>query len=195
MPVSIGFLQYTSDYFPWYDHPYVWNKSGTLVCIDWGDSLYIIDSNGKQLQHISINHEIIDIRFSLDEELLFVFSKDGSITRYRISDGECVGEIQLSDYRTFKVTFFDAMNWEMTYLNENCLLIITSQQSFLLDISGIELQMKAVIDHCIAYDAQHDRFVVADLDGPSYELGTIPRYTLDELILKGNAVLGSNSQH
>ena len=188
--VPIDFLEYTSDYFPWYDHPYTWNRSSTLVCIDWGDCLYIIDSDGKQLQQISINREIIDVRFSPDGQMLFVFSKDGSITRYRISDGACAGEIRLSDYQTFSVSFFDAMDWKMTYLNENCLLIITNKQSFLLDISGTELQMKAVVDHCIAYDAQHNQFVVADLDGYSCELGTIPWYTLEELVQKGNAVLG-----
>lgn len=190
MTVPMNFLQYSSDYFSWYDHPYVWNQSGTLVCIDWGESLYIVDSDGKLQQHIDINHEIIDIRFSLDEQSFFVFSKDGSVSRYQIYDGECKGKIRLSDHQTLNVAFFDAMNWKMTYLNENCLLIITDNQSFLLDISGAELKMRAVIDHCIAYDSRNDQFIVADMDGTSYELGTIPRYSLEELIQKGNAVLG-----
>ena len=68
--------------------------------------------------------------------------------------------------------------------------MITGYEGFLLDIAGGNIKILATIDHCIGYDPEKDSFITADMETNPRQMGLLPRYSLDELIQKGNAVLG-----
>ena len=105
-------------------------------------------------------------------------------------DGKVQGSVDLKKVNTLSLfrASSDTLKWE--YLDEESLLVITDYEGFLLDLSGKDIKILATIDHCIGFDPEKDSFITADMETVPRELGLIPRYSLDKLIQKGNAVLG-----
>lgn len=170
----------------------IWNRSGTQLAFDWGNTIYVLGSDGKQVCSIPVDEQLCGIRFAPDEQSLFITLANNIITRYSLPDGSRLASILLDDYNTLTLskTYAPDLAWE--YIDETTLAVYSDYECFLLDISGDSIKVKATVDHCIAFDAAADRFLTADMEHIEQEIGSIPRYTLEDLIRKGNLAVGKS---
>lgn len=63
-----------------------------------------------------------------------------------------------------------------------------------MDISEENLEMKAIIDQCIGYDPDNDRFIAVETNsysGKNTTIGSFQRNTVEDLIQKANAMLNN----
>lgn len=174
----------------WYLGPHFWNADGTRLFLLCGNSVSILGRDGQPERSIPVTGETANIWLSPDETSLFHYSKDNILTRYRVSDGMCLGSAAMNDYSVFGLSsaYKDNLSWE--FIDENTLAVYTSREGFLLELSGETVKVKNTIEQCVGYDASHDRFLTFD----GQELGSFPHYTLAQLIDKGNRLLGNPVQ-
>lgn len=166
----------------WYNRPHFWNADGSKLFLLSGNSVSILSRDGQPERSIPVTGETANIWLSPDETSLFHYSGDNILTRYRVSDGMCLGSVALSDASK------DNLSWK--FIDESSLAVFTKNEGFLLELSGETVTVKAAIEQCFDYDALHDRFLTFD----GYELGSFPHYTLAELIGRGNRLLGNAVQ-
>lgn len=164
----------------WYLDPHFWNADGSKFFLLSGNSVFILGKNGQLVRSIPVTGETVNIWLSPDETTLFHYSGDNILSRYRVSDGRCLGSAELSDASK------DKLSWE--FIDASILAVFAKNEAFLLALSGETMAVQGAIAGCFAYDALHDRFLTFD----GYELGCFPHYTLTELIDKGNSLLGNS---
>jgi len=174
----------------WSTEMYVQSPAGKQTACYIGEEIIVRDLNGEVLCLIPANDHLLGLQFTPDEKSLLLYSEDYQVTRYCAADGVLQDRIILSNYN--ELSLFGSVRsnepkWE--WIDKNTMIVFAGNEGFLLDISGDSIKMKATIDYCIGYDAQQDLFILADMELPPYEIGVIRRYSLDELIREGNAVL------
>lgn len=163
----------------WYLGPHFWNADGSKFFLLSGNSVFILSRDGQLQRSIPVTGETVNIWLSPDETTLFHYSGDNILSRYRVSDGMCLGSVALSDASK------DNLSW--AFIDGTTLAVFTRSEGFLLELSGETITVKAAIVGCFDYDALHDRFLTFD----GYDLGSFPHYTLAQLIDKGNRLLGN----
>lgn len=163
----------------WYLDPHFWNADGSKFFLLSGNSVFILSRDGQLQRSIPVTGETVNIWLSPDETTLFHYSGDNILSRYRVSDGMCLGSVALSDASK------DNLSW--AFIDGTTLAVFTRSEGFLLELSGETITVKAAIAGCFDYDALHDRFLTFD----GYDLGSFPHYTLAQLIDKGNRLLGN----
>lgn len=164
-------------------------ESGAYSARHDGGNVIVQDRNGSVIQSIPADGNLAGIKFTPDENSLLLYSQDNVITRYS-AEGKIQGSVDLKKLNTLSLFSAEAGRLKWEYLDEETLLVITGYEGFLLDIAGGNIKILATIDHCIGYDPEKDSFITADMETNPRQMGLLPRYSLDELIQKGNAVLG-----
>ena len=75
--------------------------------------------------------------------------------------------------------------WEWTV--EGRLLCYSNDETFLLDVSGGDIQVVTVIPSCIAYDPYQNRYLVLD---SYYGIGQLNCLSVEEMIARGQKLIG-----
>lgn len=180
----------------WKPDRHLWNRAGDQAVFFYGNTLYIADSEGGLIWSIPTEETIAAMAYTPDESCLLVVLDSGILMKYHIADKRCVTWLDLSDYMdTYSSIRADYWNWE--FLDDDTLLAAANGTGFLMDISGEQLTMKAVIDQCIGYDPWGDRFLVAETysySGKGTTVGSFPRYTLEDLIRAASEILSRQAQ-
>jgi hypothetical protein len=177
---------------------YDWNDSGDRLIFGFGSQAYLADKDGNLLYSISTEDTIATTMFSPDGKYVYLLGEEGRILKCDVSDGRCTDEICLRDYCTADgilrgnlILSVDRLQW--TFIGESELLIYDwSNGGFLLEISGEEIRMKAVLPKCCGYDPELDQFLVSDsyyLWGELSSLGVFHRYSQEDLIQKAQKIL------
>lgn len=191
IPVSIHLKDGVDMYESWVGSCHQWNKSETQVMLCYDDYIMIVDIEGQIVCNIPITDKIAVAQFSPNEHYLLTVSQKGVLSKYRISDSTRVESINLTEHDAH-LSSIDEDDWTWKFLDENTLLGISGTAGYLVDISQNSLIMKATIEQCVGYDSHSDRFVVAGGDsnaGINVAIGSFPRYTVEDLIRKANAIL------
>lgn len=165
-----------------------WSPSGALLCVALGKQCALMTPEGIPVDTIDLNTPVADIRF-LGEEDLLIIGEDSTLTRWQkgITGGK---QLDLQVYQALSLFPQQAKGWRLMFVEESNALLITNNQAFLLALADGDLKVEAVIEHCIGFDSRGNRFLTADTEYPPHQIGTIPRYTIQELILLGNQALG-----
>ena len=109
---------------------------------------------------------------------------NGLLELYHLPRGEKRASCDLSQYSVSLDT--PTINrWEWTV--EGRLLCYSKYEAFLLDISGEEIHVAAVIPSCIAYDPYQNRYLVLD---SYYGIGQLNCLPVEEMIARGQKLLG-----
>ena len=165
-------------------------ESGTYKASYDSGNVIVRNADGTTLQSIPAASNLAGIKFTPDEQDLLLYSQDNVITRCSVDGGNVQGSVDLKKINTLSLFSVEADKLKWGFLDEETLLVISDYEGFLLDITGDEISILATIDHCIGYDPEKDSFITADMETNPRQMGLLPRYSLDELIKKGNAVLG-----
>lgn len=167
-----------------------WSTSGAVAAFAYGKTVYLVDSEGQLIHAIYTGDEIAGIHFASDEDSVYLISHHAQITKCRLSDGVCLTEIQPEKYRRGSIGAIDQEKLRWKYLNDSTLIIFTGDDAFLLDIAGEELKMKAAVSNCFAYNPWENRLIVSNKEGfITTSIGSLPYYSLDELIQQANKLL------
>lgn len=178
------------DLLQWEQYCYQWSTDGTRAVIGYGEYVYMIGAEGDLIFRAPAAGYYPVARFLPDGESLLVLTEDLVLSQYRISDGACLTSINLRDYKDTTVKSADAV--ELIGIDETTAALFNGYDGFLLDTSGENVKIKAVLDQCVAYDAETDCFLAAESRsyyGRPAAVGTFRRYSLEELIQKANAIL------
>lgn len=178
-----------SPYGVWKKDCYQWNNSGTQAVLGCNDSILVVNLSGEVLCNIPIQEEIISVTFAPDESFLLAAYRNGRLSKYRIADTEQCATINLADYCNTNYV----MQWSWYFTEDSDLIVTIDSDAFLLDTSQDEIKLKAVIDNCYGYDVSADRFVIKEISSytgrSATTMGSFPRYTVQDLIKKANAML------
>ena len=178
-------------YSVWEKDCYQWNKSGTQAALGCDNCIVVVDLHGETLCNISVQEEIISVTFAPDEAFLLAAYRNGRLSKYRIADSEQCATINLADYCNTNYV----MRWSWHFPEDSNLIVTADSDAFILDISQAEIKLKSVIDNCYGYDASADRFVIKEISSytgrSAVTMGSFPRYTVQDLIKKANAVLNN----
>lgn len=171
----------------------IWD--GTAASEGWrasfdGGRILIQDSSGTEVCTVSSESQLVAMAFTPDETGLLAYGQGNVLTRYDVRTGEVLAVIDLKEHNSFSLMSATPDGVSLEFPDAQTLLAVTKQEGFLLDLFGGDLKLRATVDHCIGYTPETDAFLVADMETLPCELGCIPRYSLDELICKGNHVLG-----
>ena len=191
IPVSIQLQGGGDMYKSWVGGCHQWNASETQAMLCYNDHITIVDIEGQTVCDIPVTDQTVSAQFSPDECYLLTVTQKGVLSMYRISDAAKVASINLTDYDA-ELSSIDEETWVWEFLDENTLLGVGGTTGYLVNISQESLVMKATIDQCVGYDSHSDRFVVAGGDsnaGINVAIGSFPRYTVEDLIRKANAIL------
>lgn len=169
------------------DVQFSWNADSSLLWIAWGRTCMTMTSGGETLATRCLDSDVVAL-WPLEEQESLILDENGRLTWY-VSDTEIQSQLLLPDYQTMLYSSYEAKTWNVCAMGGNCVLLIGSKEGFLLELSQEGMKMKAVIDHCIGYDRQAQRFVVADV----CQVGSLPVYTLEEMIHLGNGRLGKEA--
>lgn len=166
-----------------------WNADGSLLWIAWGKTCMALTPAGEELTALCLDSDVAALWLLENQELL-ILVENGTLTWY-VPDTGMQSRLMLPDYQTMLYAQYEAETWGVCAMEENGILLMGSKEAFLLERSEDGLKMKAVIDHCIGYDRLTQRFVVADVQYADCQVGSLPVYTLEEMIDMGNCMLGT----
>lgn len=179
----------------WKKGSYLWNGSRSMAVFGYGGHIYAADEDGALV--FSLPEGGVDIQFSPDGNTLLLLSEDGVISQYRVSDGACLGSIDLREHLDISGAFYpEYIEWEIIDESTFAMFDISGKLGILLDLSGESLKLKAVLDRCIGYDPRTDRFLAAEpstLDSQTTTIGSFQRYSLEMLIEKANKILSTHT--
>lgn len=170
-----------------YNISFYWNGHTGELVISFGDSLYVMDQTGSLLftvQGDSGDVKTKGVHFLPDGVTMAVSFDNGILELYQLSRGEKLASCDLRKYSVSLDT--PTINrWEWT--TEGRLLCYSRYEAFLLDVSGVDIQVVAVIPSCIAYDPYQNRYLVLDSD---YGIGQLNCLSVEEMIARGQKILG-----
>lgn len=168
-----------------------WNADGSLLWLSWGKTCMALTPTGEKLATLCLDSDVAAL-WPLEEQELLILDENGALTWY-VPDTGMQNQLMLSDYQTMLYSPYEAETWKACAMEEGCVLLLGSSEAFLLERSQDGLKMKAVIDHCIGYDRQTQQFMVADIQYADCQVGSLPVYTLEEMIDMGNRLLGKET--
>lgn len=172
---------------PWHEGCHRWNREGTLAVFGYDSWVYGVDAQGEELWRIPVETKISAIRFLPDEASFLLISEDRVITQHSAADGSCIQTIALEDFSENVFSCYpEDIRW--LALKDGTQAVIVNENCFLLSqFEGI-VQIVAVVEDCFGYDAATDRFLIAE-DSNGFTIGSFRRYTLEDLIEKGNSLV------
>ena len=180
-----------SAYESWGRRSYHWNASETQAVFTYHNRLLVVDLHGNILCDIPVKEQIASLQYSPDEQYILAVSQSGVLSKYRIDDSACCASVNLAEHCSSLYTVY-ADEWTWEFPDEGTLLVVSNSGGFLMDISGDDVKMKAVVDQCIGYDLNKDRLIAVETDsysGKNTTIGSFRRYTAEDLIQKANSVL------
>jgi hypothetical protein len=147
--------------------------------------------DGNKICDIPVTEQIVSLQYSPDEQYILAVSQNGVLSKYRIADSAFCGSVNLAEHCSSLYTVY-ADEWTWEFPDDSTLLVVSTSGGFLMDISEDDIKMKAIVDQCIGYDPNNDRFMVVETDsysGKNTTVGSFRRYTVENLIQKANAIL------
>lgn len=167
-----------------------WNRDGTLAMVGYGDSVYVTGRDGELLCQVPALEHNTAAWFLPDGAQLLVLTNDRCLRQYRISDGAELAVIDLSEY--MNTTSYYSEDVVLTQIDETTLALFTGWNGLVLDASGDVIKVRATVHQGIGYDAGTDSFLVAEgehYSGEPSTVGVFPRYSLEDLLEKADAIL------
>ena len=180
-----------SAYQSWGKKNYHWNASATQAVFTYNNRMIAVDLDGNIICEIPVTEQIASLQYSPDEQSILAASQSGVLSRYRIADASFCSSVNLAEHCNSLYTVY-ADEWEWEFLDDSTLLIVSNFGGFLMDISEDDIKMKAIIDQCMGYDPDKDRFIAVETNsysGKNTTIGSFRRYTLQDLIQKANTML------
>lgn len=159
-------------------------KTGNCI-ISSKNKKYITNPDGEllfALRNGESENEISSEYFFPNGEIVAVSYESGIIEIYRLADGVKTSTIDLRKYTAESVFGIDYWEWTA----EGRLLCYSPVEAYLLDISGAEIKVVAVIPSCVAYDPYQNRYLIFDNSG----IGQMNCLSLNEMIARGQKLLG-----
>lgn len=179
----------------WKKGRYLWNASRSMAVFGYGGHTYAVGEDGALV--FCLPESGVELQLSPDENSLLLLSEDSVISQYRIPDGACMGSIDLGEHAEIPMVIYpEYIEWKI--INESTVVMLDGSNKIgvLLDLSGESLKLKAVLDYCIGYNPQTDRFLAADCDTHGDQtptIGSFQRYALETLIEKANKILAAHT--
>ncbi len=161
---------------------------------NWAE-IDLFDAGGRLLYTLDCPAEYGNclLLFSPDDRLLIAGAGRAALL-YEAESGSLLATLDLSAEASSLLTDLDddtCADW----LDPSTLLLTEGGQGYLLDFSGVEPGITAVIDQCLGYDPEGDRFLVSQLDysgsTAAYQFGAFHHYTLPELTALGRSRAGA----
>lgn len=175
----------------WKKGCFQWNPSGTQAVFVFDGAIRVADLTGRLVCEIPVSEELVSLQFSPEEQDILAVFQSGVLSRYRIEDASLCASLNLAEHcSSLYGVYADGWSWE--FPDDHTLLAISNFGGFLMDLSGEDIKMKAIISQCIGYDPVHDNFIVAETDsysGKPTTIGSFRRYTTEALIQKANHIL------
>ena len=171
-----------------YDVAYYRSGKAGYLSLSFGNSLYVMDQTGSLLftvQGDSSDVKAKGVHFLPDGVTMAVSFDNGLLELYELPSGEKRASCDLGEYSISSGTPA-ITRWEWTV--EGRLLCYSNYETFLLDVSGGDIQVVAVIPSCIAYDPYQNRYHVLD---SYYGIGQLNRLSVEEMISRGQKLLGT----
>lgn len=170
-----------------YNISFYWSGHTGELVISFGNSLYVMDQTGGLLftvQGDSSDVKAKGVHFLPDGVTMAVSFDNGLLELYELPNGEKRASCDLGEYSISSGTPA-VTRWEWTV--EGRLLCYSKYEAFLLDVSGGDIQVVAVIPSCIAYDPYQNRYLVLD---SYYGIGQLNCLSVEEMIARGQKLLG-----
>lgn len=170
-----------------YDVAYYRSGKTGYLALSFGNSLYVMDQTGSLLftvQSDSSDVKAKGVHFLPDGVTMVVSFDNGLLELYELLGGEKRASCDLGAYSVSLYTSA-VTRWEWTV--EGRLLCYSNYETFLLDVSGGDIQVVTVIPSCIAYDPYQNRYLVLD---SYYGIGQLNRLSVEEMIARGQKLLG-----
>lgn len=170
-----------------YDVAYYRSGKAGYLSLSFGNSLYVMDQTGGLLftvQGDSSDVKAKGVHFLPDGVTMAVSFDNGLLELYELPSGEKRASCDLGEYSISSDTPA-VTRWEWTV--EGRLLCYSEYEAFLLDISGGDIQVVAVIPSCIAYDPYQNRYLVLD---SYYGIGQLNCLSVEEMIARGQMLIG-----
>ena len=191
IPLQIIPEEGTSAYESWGKRSYHWNTPETQSVFTYNNRIIVVDLGGNLICDISVTEPIASLQYSPDEQYILAVSQSGVLSKYRIDDSNCCVSVNLAEHCNSLYTVY-ADEWTWEFLDNSTLLVVSNFGGFLMDVSEEYLKMKAIVDQCIGYDPNNDRFITVETNsysGKNTTIGSFQRYTVGDLIRKANAIL------
>lgn len=174
----------------WMEECFQWNSDGTQAVFGYEKRIYSVDDDGKLLFTIPVTEEQMGVawlQFAPDQQSLLVITQDGVVTRYGASDGREMSRLVMNDYGR---GICDVFGMRCEFVEDSWMMVYTGYDGLIVDLSGEDFVVKAVVNQCVDYDPVRDRLIVAnDRAGDKTTVGSFPRYTLEVLIQKAREAL------
>lgn len=195
--ICVGFTpEICSDaWIQWERYCYRWSPDGTWAVIGFGDCVYGVGAGGDMLFRVPAKGYCPVACILPDGQSLLMLTDELELSQYRSRDGACLATIDLKDYRD-NASILKEEAVRLTAIEEATAVLFTGYDGFLLDTSGENVKIKAVVEDGFEYDPQTDSFLVAQsqsYSGSPASVGSFRRYSLEELIRKANAILDRQS--
>lgn len=176
-----------SDTYPnWNETAYLWNAKHTQAFCVVNRQLCCVDRSGLRWYQ-PLESDAVDLCLSGDGDSLYLLCEDGVLRQYRTGTGEPVSSLDLNDLAQTTLSWPDALQW----VDGSTLLVMADRTGFVLDCSTDTPKPKATVDNCVGYDSAGDCYLTATdpyASAPT-EAGYFPRYSLEALVQKGNAMV------
>ena len=174
-------------YNDWISGCCLWNDAGDRILFGFRENLYALDREGELMFTLPLEEEPAALRYCPDERYFLMITSSAQLLKLDARTGTLVARLDLKEYHN-EVSGLDAsFCWQD--MGEADLLIATGDEAFQVDVSGNQLSLRAVINHCFGYDAGADRFLLAEKGSQSTGIGSFCRYRREDLVRMAREIL------
>lgn len=181
--------------------PIVWSPSGQYALYICGNKVVLLEGRSfAVLDTITVEDGILDFAtsistawFSEDENTAFLYyysdltNQTGSVLSLDLTARQFRSNTSLHSTGVFSSTMALPLSGDVPAV---VLLSKYNTRCAVLRIGGETPEIAAVLDDCLSYDAQNDRFITIHTDEGHVAIGTIPRYSVSDLLQRAKAILG-----
>lgn len=161
-------------------------ETGKWVICDQNQTLLVDEESSNVMKLNSSINQALGVMFfdppKGDKQILVVYD-DGTMCRYDLEDGSLIDSFNVTVYSYF----FDTVTFR--YVEEQHMILM--QTGYVTDVIDAETWYEvALVENSLGYSEANDEFFTYAKNGSLYYIGTVPHYSVDELIEKAKEILG-----
>lgn len=156
------------------------------------DSLKLFDKKGRSKGELSYSLEddvVVSVSVTPDQSILMV-TEQGYLYKYSMDENKMIFKIDLRNEGISHIhTLQQGITWD--YIDDDHVILNIDHNCVVVNISDVGNGIVCKLENCIAYDPDNDRFYILSRSGDTNEFGYFKRYTVDELVKKGEEILSN----
>lgn len=173
----------------YHDFAVRWNGRGDLFALLSDDAITVYTLQGAVQSQYYIKDAFLNVSSMFvvpNTDHLLVWQDGPLLSKYDMRSGELLAQDEIAYYVDYS---FGNLTW--VYLNEHMLIMQFPSWVAVIDPSEDTWGMCSFIPSAIGYHAQQDRFyTISSSSGGKQTLGSFRRYSIEEIVAMGNALLG-----